>query len=46
MRRFYQDLSYEERSKMLKDRLKKYSQKASPGLMPLQAWAASAALVL
>lgn len=28
--RFYQDLSYEERSKMLKDRLKKYSQKASP----------------
>lgn len=27
--RFYQDLSYEERSKMLKDRLKKYSQKVS-----------------
>ena len=25
--RFYQDLAYEERSKMLKDRLKKYSQK-------------------
>ncbi|DBA81285.1 TPA: hypothetical protein ACH3X2_006902 [Trebouxia sp. C0005] len=25
--RFYQDLSYEDRSKMLKDRLKKYSQK-------------------
>ena len=32
--RFYQDLSYEERSKMLKDRLKKYSQKV---LSPIQA---------
>lgn len=35
--RFHQDLSYEERSKMLKDRLKKYSQKASPCLMPAAA---------
>ena len=35
--RFYQDLSYEERSKMLKDRLKKYSQKARPATCPKQA---------
>ena len=27
--RFYQDLAYDERSKLLKDRLKKYSQKVS-----------------
>lgn len=32
--RFYQDLAYEERSKMLKDRLKKYSQKVLMAVEP------------